>query len=198
MFDAEREAALRQRALLRLTGSADPASPLASSVAALGMLYELSSSAETAATALGLLHEMQVYQVEVELQGEELRHSRIEIEARLHRYVQLHDLAPFAYFTIGADTAICEANLAGARLLGADRGVLVGCRLDTFLAPDGASALRAMLGETLAGAAERTLAMANPADGAARTLHVSAVPDALAGRFLVAMIEVAAAGRATS
>jgi two-component system CheB/CheR fusion protein len=73
-----------------------------------------------------LLHELQVHQIEVELQNEELRISRIELERGLARYTQIFDFAPLAYATLRALDNIAEINHAGARLLGRPRRELSG------------------------------------------------------------------------
>jgi hypothetical protein len=44
------------------------------------VLFELASSPDTAGDALALLHELQVHQVELDMQTEELMHSRAELE----------------------------------------------------------------------------------------------------------------------
>jgi PAS domain S-box-containing protein len=76
-----------------------------------------------------LVHELEVHQVELELQNEELRASRLEAEAARDRYAQLFDFAPVGYFVVDAEGAILAVNFAGARLVGAERGALVGRRL---------------------------------------------------------------------
>ena len=80
------------------------------------------------------LHELQVHQVELELQNEELRASRAEVEAGLARYTDLYDFAPVGYFTLGPEGVITQVNLTGARLLGVDRSHLAGRRFGNFLA----------------------------------------------------------------
>jgi PAS domain S-box-containing protein len=189
----DREAELRLHALARLTGCADSADPRANSAAALGVLYELALSPATAGDALALLHEIQVHQVEVELQDEELRHSCAELEAGLARYIQLYDLAPFANFTVDAVTAICEVNLAGARLLGADRDALIGRPLEQLLAPESRGVLRAMLADTRDGVAARTWNLRLATEGVPLALHARASADAVSDRFLIAMMGAGAA-----
>jgi PAS domain-containing protein len=119
---------------------------------ALGVLYELASSPSTAPDALALLHELQVHQVEVDLQDEELRRSRVELETSLNRQVQLYDCAPVGYFTVDGNAVLRELNQTGATLLGFERDFLRGRSLDSFLTPEGVSTLRAMLGRVTAGA----------------------------------------------
>jgi hypothetical protein len=46
------------------------------------------------AEARRVLHELQVHQLELEMQNEELRISRREVEAALARYAGLFDFAP--------------------------------------------------------------------------------------------------------
>lgn len=81
-----------------------------------------------------LLHELQVHQIELELQNEELRASRAQVEAALARYTDLYDFSPVAYFTLERGGAILQANLAGARLLGLERARLQGRRFGAFVA----------------------------------------------------------------
>ena len=47
-----------------------------------------------------LLHELQVHQVELEMQNEELRNSRAQVEAAVSRYTDIYDFAPVGYFTL--------------------------------------------------------------------------------------------------
>jgi DNA-binding CsgD family transcriptional regulator len=66
----------------------------------------------------GMLHELQVHQIELEMQNEELRQSRAELEASHERYFDLFDLAPVGYFTLTEDAQILEANLTGSKAAG--------------------------------------------------------------------------------
>ena len=79
------------------------------------------------------LHELQVHQIELEMQNEELRGTRAQLEALLERYTDLYDFAPVGYATLGRDGAIRQINLTGARLLGLERGRLQGRRLGLFV-----------------------------------------------------------------
>jgi len=65
----------------------------------------------------GLLHELRVCQVELELQNAALRESMAEVEAGRQRYEDLYALAPIGYLTVEPDGTIRQANPAAARLL---------------------------------------------------------------------------------
>ncbi len=80
-----------------------------------------------------LVHELQVHQIELEMQNDELRASRAEVEAVLQRYTELFDFAPIGYFRVLGDGRIREVNFAGAHLLGAPRAHVVGRPFEVFV-----------------------------------------------------------------
>jgi PAS domain S-box-containing protein len=92
-----------------------------------------------------LVHELQVHQIELEMQNEELRHSRAEVETGLERYTELYDFAPVGYVSLDRDGAIRQANLTGARLLGVERARLLGRRLGSFVGEPDRSVFRAFM-----------------------------------------------------
>ncbi len=80
-----------------------------------------------------MLHELQVHQIELEMQNEELRRARGELEASRARYFELYDLAPVGFLTVSEPGLILEANLAAAGLLGMARSTLVKQRISRFI-----------------------------------------------------------------
>jgi len=82
-----------------------------------------------------LVHELEVHQVELELQNEELREARMELESSLARYTEIFDFAPIGYTTISFDGTLHEVNHAAARLLGSPRAQLLRRRFDSFVVP---------------------------------------------------------------
>ncbi|MBI5714480.1 MAG: PAS domain S-box protein, partial [Chloroflexi bacterium] len=92
-----------------------------------------------------LVHELQVHQIELEMQNEELAHSRAETESLLRQYSDLYDFAPIGYFTLARDDVIRQANLTGARLLGVERGALIKRRFGLFVSPQSRSTYNAFL-----------------------------------------------------
>jgi PAS domain-containing protein len=85
--------------------------------------------------ALALVHELQVHQIELEMQNEELRHSKLETENALMKYSDLYDFAPIGLFAFDARGLILEVNLAGAALLGTERRNLMNRHFRMFVAP---------------------------------------------------------------
>jgi len=83
-----------------------------------------------------MLHELQVHQIELEMQNEELRRSRAELQASHERYFDLFDLAPVGYFSLTEDARILEANLTGGELLGVTRSDLLDRPFTRFIFPD--------------------------------------------------------------
>ena len=94
---------------------------------------------------LRLIHELQVHQIELEIQNEDLRRARDELEASVTRYSELYDFAPVSYVTLDARGTILEINLVGAALLGKDRAHLVGQRLASWVTPPTRQALDGLL-----------------------------------------------------
>jgi PAS domain S-box-containing protein len=92
-----------------------------------------------------LLHELEVHQIELEMQNEELVQSRVEVEAGLRQYTDLYDFAPIGYFTLAHDGTIHQVNLAGASLLGVERGALINRCFGTFVSAGSRSVFNAFL-----------------------------------------------------
>ena len=80
-----------------------------------------------------LVHELSVHQIELELQNEELRQARSELEARLS-YIDLFDFAPVGYFTLGRDGTIRQANQTGIHILKEQPARVVGVHFGVFVA----------------------------------------------------------------
>jgi signal transduction histidine kinase/BarA-like signal transduction histidine kinase len=72
----------------------------------------------------GLLHELQVNQIELEMQNKALRQAQIALEESRDRYMDLYEFAPVGYLTLTSGGLISRINLNGATLLGVDRAQL--------------------------------------------------------------------------
>ena len=117
-------------------------------------------SPATAQDSQRLLHELQVHQIELEIQNEELVDAQQTLEETLEQYTELYDFAPVGYFTVEHDGTIRRVNLAGARLLGAERSALVNGRLQFFVAHKDRPTLNAFLSGTCAGKVRQSCELA--------------------------------------
>jgi PAS domain S-box-containing protein len=100
-----------------------------------GAVPEAESNLSLDATR-GILHELRVHQVELELQNEELRRTQVTLEVSRERYFDLYDLAPVGYVTISEKGLVLEANLTAAGLVGVARGELVRQPWTRFIFPE--------------------------------------------------------------
>ena len=190
------QAELRARAVKRLTGTNGLHDARLKASAAFQVLHDLASSPSTASAAMALLHELQVHQVEVDLQDEELRRSRAELESTLLRQVQLYDFAPFGYLTVDKGAVLRELNLTAARMLGYERDQLLGRNLDVFLAPQSVRALEAMLTRAYQGASTTASELQLVARrDTPRGMHAVASRDPDGQHILIALVELAALRR---
>jgi PAS domain S-box-containing protein len=80
-----------------------------------------------------MLHELRVYQIELEMQNEEPRTAQAVIDAERARYFALYDLAPVGFCTVSEKGLILEANLTAATLLGTARSALLKQPITRFI-----------------------------------------------------------------
>lgn len=136
---------LRERATNQLTQGARSDLSRTSTSEAMAVLFQLASSPSTAGDALALLHELQVHQIEVDMQHEELRQSRVDLENHLARQTNLVERAPAAFLVLDEAGVVCEINHAGVRLLGAASNDVLGRSFTRFLSQASNAQLQKML-----------------------------------------------------
>jgi PAS domain-containing protein len=144
---------LRLRALSRLAADSGSVTGRGDQAAAFQALYDMALVPATAPRALALLHELQVHQVELDLQEEELRRSRLEIETALARQIQIFEFLPVALLTIDAALTVNVLNFMAARVFRVDRDALLGLCLDGIIDVESARALRSTMAGLAAGIA---------------------------------------------
>lgn len=82
-----------------------------------------------------LVHELDTYQIELELQNEELRKTTGELEKARKKYSDLYDFAPVGYLTLSLKGLILEANLTAAGMLGRVRADMFGQPFSAYVVP---------------------------------------------------------------
>jgi len=132
----------------------------------------------TTADALRLVHELKVHQIELEMQNEELLNSRAKTEELVSQYADLYDFAPVGYFTLERNGAIVQVNLAGAILLGIERGKLIKRRFGLFVAEPLRATFNAFLDKVFSNQTKETCEVELLKDGATSLwTHIEAAAD---------------------
>jgi PAS domain S-box-containing protein len=103
-----------------------------------------------------LVHELQVYQIELQMQNDELRRAQVELEAARDRYVDLYDFSPTGHLTLDTHGTIVETNLRVGTLLGLNRKKLIGQPLARFIAPSDAGTFHRHCQEVLKTGTQQT------------------------------------------
>ncbi|WP_423126415.1 hypothetical protein [Gaoshiqia sp. Z1-71] len=88
---------------------------------------------ETKIEVKTLLHELQIYQIELEMQNEELRQANETAELAVKKNTMLFDFAPMGYFTLDTEGLICDLNFTGAEILGEKRFSLINTKFELFV-----------------------------------------------------------------
>ncbi len=82
------------------------------------------------------MHELHTYQIELELQNEELRQAQVVLTTAKLRYTDLYDFAPVGYFTVNGNGLIIETNLTASSMLGRERRFLINTLFTSYLIKD--------------------------------------------------------------
>ena len=83
-----------------------------------------------------LLFELNTYQIELELQNEDLRNAQSELIKTNLRYTDLYEFIPVGYLTINGKGVILDANITASELLGIPRADLIEQSITNFIVDD--------------------------------------------------------------
>ncbi len=153
---------------------------------------------ERSAAQRRLVHELEVHQTELEQQNQQLRETQALLEESRATYADLYDFAPVAYCSLEETGLIAQINLAGAALLGRERGRLIGGDLSLFVALHQRREIRNFISETLAAEGTGCKLLETTIGERLVRLLASATRDPRSGRRLVraALLDVTAQKRA--
>lgn len=98
-------------------------------------LRYISATKTVASPSEELLHELSIYQIELEMQNDELRHAYSALDESLANYTNLYELAPVAYLTLSHKGLITNINITGATLLGVKTNDLINRHFATLVTP---------------------------------------------------------------
>ena len=85
---------------------------------------------------MGLIHEIEIQYVELELQNQELRQALHDLEESRNKFYELYQTAPVAFVTVSDKGFIEQINEAAARLLPGSNGFLAGQSFATLIVPE--------------------------------------------------------------
>ncbi|GAB4423262.1 MAG: hypothetical protein Kow0031_01690 [Anaerolineae bacterium] len=83
-----------------------------------------------------LIHNLGTYQIELEMQNEQLRSSRDASDRSQSKYLELYKRAPVGYLTLDTNGTIQELNAAAAKILGMPRAQLRGMQMLLFFSSE--------------------------------------------------------------
>jgi PAS domain S-box-containing protein len=83
-----------------------------------------------------LLHELQVFQIELEMQNDELRQSYNDLELEKTKFSGLYDLAPVGYLILNKFGAVTEINITGLNQMETERKEILGRRFQDYVSKD--------------------------------------------------------------
>lgn len=144
-------ARLRDRARDVLGHFSTTASSGVDAAAALAVLHELAATPGSARDALAVLQELQVHQVELQLQAEDLRQARLDLEARVDALQAFHEQWPVACLSLDEHGRILQANHLARTWLGDPQADTQRRTLRSFLLPGSAVVLSSLLAAVRAG-----------------------------------------------
>ncbi len=72
-----------------------------------------------------LVHELEVYQLELEMQNDELVLAKEKAELAEKKYAELYDFAPSGYLALSKKGEITELNFMAAHMLCKERSLLI-------------------------------------------------------------------------
>ncbi|MBN1767030.1 MAG: PAS domain-containing protein [Prolixibacteraceae bacterium] len=88
-------------------------------------LSEISSKMFSETDMMKLIHDLEVYQLELEMQNEELLYAKEKAELAEKKYTELYNFAPSGYLSLSKNGEITGLNFMAANILGKERSMLI-------------------------------------------------------------------------
>jgi PAS domain S-box-containing protein len=106
-----------------------------------------------------LVHELDTYQIELELQNEDLRKTQEELEQSRLQYSDLYEFAPVGYFTFDRKGHILAVNYTGVHQLGQERKKLLKEAFTSFMSRDDSDLFYLHLNKVITTGSKQTCAI---------------------------------------
>jgi len=89
-----------------------------------------------------IIHELDVYRIELEIQNDQLRESQAAFEMSRREFFELFEFAPIGYAVLNHDGRVEQINRAGALLFEGGKKKVMNARLSAFVLPPVAGFLK--------------------------------------------------------
>ncbi len=140
---------------------------------------------------LKIIHELEVYQVELEMQNDELTLARAGAEATANKYATLFDFAPMGYLSINRQGVIMELNLCACQMLGKDRSQLKSKVLGIHISDESKPLFNSFLENVFSSATRETCDITLVPAGSTRIwVHLSGIRTDNGNTYLLAMLDM--------
>ena len=142
--------------------------------------------------AIKLVHELEVYQIELELQNEELFLAKEKAaELAAEKYAELYDFALSGYFTISKEGRIIDLNLCGSQMLGTERLQLKNNSFDFFVSTDTKPIFNNFLAKVFSSKAKETCELTLSTDGnPPMYVHLNGIVTENGQQCLIMMVDI--------
>lgn len=94
------------------------------------------TSSLTEADTLKLIHELDVYHIELDMQNDELKEAKDNAKIAFEKYTSFYEFAYTGYFTVLLNGKICELNITAAKMLGMETSKVINRSLSEFITLD--------------------------------------------------------------
>jgi len=137
------------------------------------------------------------YQIELEMQNEDLILAKQRAEDATKKYTELYDFAPTGYLTLSADLTIQELNHSAANMLGKERLLLIGNHFVFFVSRDSLNAFNSFFLKALSGKNKEIVdVMLETADNQSRYIHIEGRVVGNGQQFVINMVDLTERKRA--
>lgn len=146
--------------------------------------------------ALSAAYEMQVYQIELELQNEELLHTQQTLEEARKKYFQLFHNAPIGYVVLDSAGMITQSNATFARMVQDEKESQQGRPFADFLEKEDVRLFRSRFKAFInKPEGKRLVVRLRNKNGTSPYVQLEAVPDresdgALTGRLMITVTDI--------
>ncbi|MEI8114654.1 MAG: ATP-binding protein [Bacteroidia bacterium] len=138
-----------------------------------------------------LLHELEAYQIELEMINDELVQAKDREAVAAKKYMELYDLAPTGYVSLSPDGEIIQLNVMGAKMLGKERSLLLNRRFAVYISEDSKQVYHEFHKKLKTSNVQETCELSLTApDGSASYFQLSGIATSNKEQYLITMYDI--------